>query len=159
MVGTFWLKMQEYSIILSSRPHVHEKPIFILTILGAHFWRDDWLARFRFLHLSFIFSTFINVELSSFYETYHELECSSKVTVTKWIPHSWTSTAILDNTFISAWLKAQIFFFLLSYAFLALRKIRERGGLKDFWEKEKKVSWTENLAPYSQLWKARLLSL
>lgn len=85
MVGTFWLKMQEYSIILSSRPYVHEKPIFFL-ILGAHFQRDDWLVRFLFLHLSSIFSTSINVELSSFYETYHKLECSLKVTVTKWIP-------------------------------------------------------------------------
>lgn len=85
MEGTFWLKMQEHSIIVSSRPYVHEKPIFILIILGARFQQNDWLARFLFPHLSSIFSTFINVELSSFYETYHKLECSSKVTVTKWI--------------------------------------------------------------------------
>lgn len=53
---------------------------------GARPQQDDWLARFLFLHLSSIFSTFINVELSSFYETYHKMECSLKVTVTKWIP-------------------------------------------------------------------------
>lgn len=53
---------------------------------GARSQQDDWLARFLFLHLSSIFSTFINVELSSFYGTYHKMECSLKVTVTKWIP-------------------------------------------------------------------------
>lgn len=86
MVRTFWLKMQEHSIILSSGPYAHEKPIFIPIILGAHFLQNDWLARFEFLHLSSIFNTSINVELSSFYETYHKLDCSLKVTVTKWIP-------------------------------------------------------------------------
>lgn len=54
--------------------------------LGAPSQQDDWLARFLFLHLSSIFSTFINVELSSFYETYHKMECSLKATVTKWVP-------------------------------------------------------------------------
>lgn len=44
------------------------------------------MARFLFLHLSSIFRTFINVELSRFYETYHKLEYSLEVTVTKWIP-------------------------------------------------------------------------
>lgn len=149
--------MQEYSIILSGKPDVHEKPIFILIILGAHIQQDDWLARFLFLHLSSIFSTFINVELSNIYETYHKLECSLKVTVTKWIPLLLNFNGNIAQYIYFCLVKSKDFFF--SYTFFTLRKITEKGRLKGFWEQERRMSCTENFAPCYQLWKARLLSL
>lgn len=116
--------MQEYSIILSGKPDVHEKPIFILIILGAHIQQDDWLARFLFLHLSSIFSTFINVELSNIYETYHKLECSLKVTVTKWIPLLLNFNGNIAQYIYFCLVKSKDFFFFL-YIFHSKKNYRE----------------------------------
>lgn len=144
MEGTFWLKMQEHSIIVSSRPYVHEKPIFILIILGARFQQNDWLARFLFPHLSSIFSTFINVELSSFYETYHKLECSLKVTVTKWILLLLNFNSNIAQYIYFCLVKNTMFFFFFFSSFPQYVKCpRKLERLKGFWEKEKRTSWTE----------------
>lgn len=137
MVRTFWLKMQEHSIILSSGPYAHEKPIFIPIILGAHFLQNDWLARFEFLHLSSIFSTFINVELSSFYETYHKLDCSLEVTVTKWIPLLLNFNSNITQYIYFCLVKSTGIFFLRVRNALD----RMRGRWKGFLKREKILAW------------------
>lgn len=155
MVRTFWLKMQEHSIILSSGPYAHEKPIFIPIILGAHFLQNDWLARFEFLHLSSIFNTSINVELSSFYETYHKLDCSLKVTVTKWIPLLLNFNSNITRYIYFCLVKSTDIFF------LRVRNASDkmRGRQRGFWEKEERKYWSENLVPNTELWKVRLVPL
>lgn len=81
----------------------------------------------------------------------------------KWLwqsgfPHSWTSTAILHNTFISGCLKALGGFF-----FFFLMHLSPWGNYRE--EKTERllrratVSWNENFGLSAGTWKARLLTL
>lgn len=126
--------------------------------LGAHSQQDDWLARFLFLHLSSIFSTFINVELSSFYETYHKMECSLKVTVTKWIPLLLNFNSNIAQ-YIYFWLLKstgwRVFLFLMHLPpWENYREGKTEGHLR-----RATVSWNENFALSASTWKVRLLTL
>lgn len=63
----------------------------------------------------------------------------------KWLwqsgfPHSWTSTAILHNTFISGCLKALGgFFFFFFLCIFHPEEIIERRRLKGFWEEQQRL--------------------